>query len=298
LKLSSTRISFLYSLIEIHIMKDFKDKVAVVTGAASGIGQGIAYRCGKEGMKVVIADIDQKRLRRTERKLKRDGVTVLSVLTDVSKASDIDMLAKKTIEAFGEVHLLFNNAGVAIPNLTWEYSLKDWEFVLGVNLWGVIYGIHTFIPIMIKQDTECYVVNTSSIEGILSNGVGGATYGVAKHALVFLTERLARELAENAPKIKVSVLCPALVLTNIFLSALNRLPEGERSNFLQPEGEEGRIEQMQDFLKASPGLMPDKVADIVFEAIEEEKLHIFTHKQPIVKQGVKERFDTILQAFD
>lgn len=279
-------------------MKDFKNKVAVVTGAASGIGQGIAYRCGKEKMKVVIADIDQKRLKRTERKLKRDGVTVLSVLTDVSKASDIDNLSKKTIEAFGEVHLLFNNAGVAIPSLTWEYSLKDWEFVLGVNLWGVIYGIHFFIPIMIKQNTDCYIVNTSSIEGILSNGVGGATYGVAKHALVFLTERLAQELSENAPKIKVSVLCPALVLTNIFFSALNHIPDGEREAFLQPEGEEGSLERIQEFLKASPGLMPNEVADIVFQAIEDEKLHIFTHKQPIIKQGVKERFDNILKAFD
>ncbi|HDZ17805.1 MAG TPA: SDR family NAD(P)-dependent oxidoreductase [archaeon] len=279
-------------------MKDFKNKVAVVTGAASGIGQGIAYRCGKEKMKVVIADIDQKRLKRTERKLKRDGVTVLSVLTDVSKASDIDNLSKKTIEAFGEVHLLFNNAGVAIPSLTWEYSLKDWEFVLGVNLWGVIYGIHFFIPIMIKQNTDCYIVNTSSIEGILSNGVGGATYGVAKHALVFLTERLGQELSENAPKIKVSVLCPALVLTNIFFSALNRIPDGEREAFLQPEGDEGSLERIQEFLKASPGLMPNEVANIVFQAIEDEKLHIFTHKQPIIKQGVKERFDNILKAFD
>lgn len=279
-------------------MKDFKNKVAVVTGAASGIGQGIAYHCGKEKMKVVIADIDQKRLKRTERKLKRDGVTVLSVLTDVSKASDIDNLSKKTIEAFGEVHLLFNNAGVAIPSLTWEYSLKDWEFVLGVNLWGVIYGIHFFIPIMIKQNTDCYIVNTSSIEGILSNGVGGATYGVTKHALVFLTERLAQELSENAPKIKVSVLCPALVLTNIFFSALNHIPDGEREAFLQPEGEEGSLERIQEFLKASPGLMPNEVADIVFQAIEDEKLHIFTHKQPIIKQGVKERFDNILKAFD
>ena len=279
-------------------MKDFKNKVAVVTGAASGIGQGIAYRCGKEGMKVVIADIDEKRLRRTERKLKREGVNVLSIITDVSKASDIDALTKKTIETFGEIHLLFNNAGVAIPKLTWEYSLKDWEFVLGVNLWGVIYGIQSFIPIMIKQDTDCYIVNTSSIEGILSNGIGGATYGVAKHALVFLTERLAQELAENAPKIKVSVLCPALVFTNIFISALNHIPDGERVNLLQSKGNEDRAEKIQNFITASPGLTPDDVADIVFKAIEEEKLHIITHKQPFIKQIVKERFNTILKAFD
>ena len=279
-------------------MKDFKNKVAVITGAASGIGQGIAYRCGKEGMKVVISDIDERRLRRTERKLKREGVNVLSVLTDVSKASEVEALAKKIIEAFGEVHLLFNNAGVAIPNLTWEYDLEDWEFVLGVNLWGVIYGIHYFIPIMIKQDTECHVVNTSSIEGILSSGVGGATYGVCKHALVFLTERLALELAELAPKIKVSVLCPALVLTNIFMSSINRLPEEQRDGYFQSEVDEERMEQLQQFLEQSPGITPEEVADIVFQAIRDEKLHIFTHKQPVIKEGVKERFDNILKAFD
>lgn len=279
-------------------MKEFKGKVAVITGAASGIGRALAEKCAYEGMKVVISDIDEKGLRRTERRLKRGGSDVLSVLTDVSKAKEIEELAKKTIDAFGEVHLLFNNAGVAIPKLTWEYELEDWEFVLGINLMGVIYGIRTFIPIMIKQDIECHVVNISSIEGLLSNGVGGSTYGVCKHALVFLSERLTQELEENGPKVKVSVVCPGFVKTNIFMASINRLPEERKSEFFQSEIDEERMEQLQEFLEQSPGIMPDEVADIVFQGIRDEKLHILTHKQPILKDAMKERFDTILKAFD
>jgi NAD(P)-dependent dehydrogenase (short-subunit alcohol dehydrogenase family) len=279
-------------------MKYFKDKVAVITGAASGIGQSLAYRCGKEGMKVVISDIDEKRLRRTERKLKREGAEVLSVTADVSKSRDIEDLAKKALDTFGAVHLLFNNEGVAIPKLTWEYELEDWEFVLGINLKGVIYGVRTFIPIMIKQDTECHVVNISSIEGLLSNGVGGATYGVCKHALVFLSERLTQELEENGPKIKVSVVCPGFVKTNIFMAAINRLPDEIKDGFFQAEMDEDTMENLQEFLEQSPGIMPDEVADIVFQGIKDEKLHILTHKQPVLKEMLKERFDTILKAFD
>ncbi|MBY8990845.1 MAG: SDR family NAD(P)-dependent oxidoreductase [Candidatus Lokiarchaeota archaeon] len=279
-------------------MKDFKDKVAVITGAASGIGQALAYQCGKEGMKVVISDIDEKRLRRTERKLKREGTVVLSVITDVSKHGDIEDLAKKTLDAFGAVHLLFNNAGVALPKLTWEYELDDWDFVLGINLMGVIYGIRTFIPQMIKQDTECHVVNISSIEGLLYNGVGGATYGVCKHALVFLSERLTQELEENDHKIKVSVVCPGFVMTNIFMSSINRLPEEARDGFFQSEMDEETMENLQEFLEQSPGKTPEEVADIVFQGIKDEKLYILTHKQPILKDMLKERYDAILKAFD
>lgn len=280
-------------------MKEFKDKVAVITGAASGIGQGLAERCAKEGMKVVIADINEKGLRRNERRLKRLDAAVLSIPTDVSKANDIEQLAQKTIDAFGEVHLLFNNAGLAIPRLSWEYELKDWELVLGVNLWGVIHGIRTFIPIMIKQDTECHIVNTASIEGILSSGVGGATYGVSKHALVFLSERLVLELEENGPKIKVSVLCPGFVTTNIFVSAIDRLSEYmDNPNDIFENLDEERRELLNEFMEESPPLIPEQVADIVFQAIRDEEFYIFTHKQPIIRDAVKERLDGILKAFE
>ena len=280
-------------------MKEFKDKVAVITGAASGIGQGIAYRCGKEGMKVVISDINEKSLRRTEKTLKREGTPVLSVLTDVSKASDIEELAEKTLETFGKVDLLFNNAGIAIPRLCWEYELKDWEKVLGVNLWGVIYGIRTFVPIMIKQDSECHIVNTSSMEGIISQGIGGATYGVCKHALVHLSERLAFELEKQQSKIGVSVLCPGFVGTNIFASAINSLSEyRDDVSGIADLVDEDRAEFFTQFIEESPMMTSEKVADIVFQAIRNKNFYIFTHKEPILKEMIKERFDAILKAFE
>ena len=139
------------------IMKDFKDKVAVVTGAANGIGLGIVRRFVKEGMKVVLADINATALSKIEEELKASGAPFLSVLTDVSKPEDVEALAKKTIDTYGTVHLLFNNAGVQVPGLILEYTLDDWKWVINVNLWGVINGIRIFVPIMLKQNIECHV---------------------------------------------------------------------------------------------------------------------------------------------
>src|SRR5436309_858784 len=128
-------------------MKEFKGKVAVITGAASGIGRGLAERCAEEGMKVVLADVEARPLAQTARELSDAGATLLAVPTDVSKASDVENLARKTLQAFGAVHLLFNNAGVGHPGPVWEATLADWEWVMGVNLWGVIHGIRTFVPL-------------------------------------------------------------------------------------------------------------------------------------------------------
>ena len=127
-------------------MKEFKDKVAVVTGAASGIGRALAERCAREGMKVVLAGINQDTLDSAEKDIKALGVPTLTVKTDVAKASDVEALAKKTLDAFWEANLLFNNAGVTVENTTWGTTLKDWQWILGVNVWGVIYGLHYFIP--------------------------------------------------------------------------------------------------------------------------------------------------------
>src|SRR5215471_5510451 len=143
-------------------MKEFKGKVAVITGAASGIGRGIAERCLTEGIKVVLADIDETSLRKTERELKSQGANVLAVRTDVSKRSEVEQLARQTLDAFGHVHLLFNNAGVGAGGAPWEATWNDWEWVIGVNLWGVIHGVKVFTPLMLAQNTECHIVNTSS----------------------------------------------------------------------------------------------------------------------------------------
>src|SRR5262245_45104615 len=143
-------------------MKDFKGKVAVITGAASGIGRALAERCASEGMKVVLADVEPGALAEVEASLQAGGGTALAVRTDVSQAKDVEALAQQTLETFGAVHLLCNNAGVATSGaLAWESSLTDWEWVMGVNLWGVIHGVRIFVPIMLAQDTECHIVNTA-----------------------------------------------------------------------------------------------------------------------------------------
>jgi len=284
-------------------MKDFKDKVAVITGAASGIGYGLAERCAQESMRVVMADIDERRLRRAGKKMSKIGATFITVVTDVSKVGDVEALAKKTLESYGAVHLLFNNAAIGNTKYTWNYTLKDWEWQVGVCLWGVIHGVRIFLPIMLKQDTECHIVNTSSIEGLVSgSGPGGAIYGLSKHAVVSLTETLRTDLELKGSKLKVSVLCPGFVLTRIFRGDIHRPKEFQNDpNALieDSRGEDYLLKMGETATFEETSMMrPEEVADITFQAIKEEKLYILTHKDQLMKRMVKERFDEILKAFE
>lgn len=285
-------------------MKDFKDKVAVITGGASGIGLGIAKRAVKEGMKVVIADIEEEALTSAEAILRKSGDHVLAVLTDVSKAGDLERLAQKTLDTFGRVHLLCNNAGVGTAGVLWETSLAEWEWVVNVNLWGVIHGIRTFVPIMLKQDESCHIVNTASIAGIISSGYEGV-YTITKHGVVVLSEQLSRELSGVTSKIKVSVLCPGFVKTNI-LDCLRNAPENipdreidfekalEIFNNAHPEA----AQFMNMFMSMwEAGMSPDKAGDIVFEAIKDEALYILTDTGIFFKNLVKERMNGIIDSF-
>ena len=202
-------------------MKEFQGKVAVVTGAASGIGRALAERCAKEEMKVVLADIEEQALMQASRDLAAQGAQVLAVPTDVSQAGEVETLARKAFETYSAVHLLFNNAGVGAGKSAWESSLADWEWVLGVNLWGVIHGIHFFVPRMLEQRSEGHIVNTASMAG-LTYGPGQSIYKVSKHGVVSLSETLYYELALRGASLKVSVLCPGLVSTNILDAQRNR----------------------------------------------------------------------------
>jgi NADP-dependent 3-hydroxy acid dehydrogenase YdfG len=284
-------------------MKDFKDKVAVITGAASGIGLGIAKRAVKEGMKVVIADIEENALKSAEDILNKSGDNVIAVLTDVSKADNIENLAQKTINEFGKVHLLCNNAGIGIGGILWEASLAEWEWVVNVNLWGVIHGIRTFIPIMLKQDEDCHVVNTSSMAGLISSGYEGI-YSITKHGVVALSEALSNELSGMNSKIKVSVLCPGFVKTNI-LNCIRNAPKNVPNRDINFEtGLETMIKahpEAEQFLNMfmsmwESGLSPDKAGDIVFEAIKDDAFYIFTDTGIFWKNMVNDRMNGILEA--
>ena len=199
-------------------MKEFRDKVAVVTGAASGIGRGLAGQCAKEGMKVVVADIEEARLKETEAALKDSGADVLAVKTDVSKFKDIEALAQKTLDAFGGVHLLFNNAGVqaeaSARKPPWEYTLADWEWVMGVNLWGVIHGVKVFVPIMLDQKAACHIVNTSSMAGLITEPQL-VIYAVTKSGVIKISEAVYLQLQQRQAKLGISVLCPAFVTSDL-----------------------------------------------------------------------------------
>jgi NAD(P)-dependent dehydrogenase (short-subunit alcohol dehydrogenase family) len=257
-------------------MKDFAGKVAVITGAASGIGRGIAEWCVRAGVRTVLADIDEGPLNRTGSDLKEMGGTLLCVKTDVSKRSEVESLARQAFDAFGNVHLLFNNAGVGAGGTPWEATWNDWEWVVGVNLWGVIHGVKVFTPLMLAQNTECHIVNTSSAAGLCVGGFS-APYSVTKHAVVALSESLSLSLQQRNALIKVSVLCPGLVRTNIGNAERNRPSELKDELVpLTPEMQAGRA--VFDALVAA-SMPPDQVAEKVFEAIRNDQFYILTHPE-------------------
>jgi NAD(P)-dependent dehydrogenase (short-subunit alcohol dehydrogenase family) len=273
-------------------MKEFKDRVAVVTGAASGIGRALAEQCCAEGMRVVLADAEVPELQRAEQELRNQGAKVLAVPTDVSKLRDIEALARATLDAFGAVHLLCNNAGVNAAGATWESSQADWEWVLGVNLWGVIHGIRVFLPILLDQQTEAHIVNTASLMGLLT-GPYGAAYKASKHAVVALSEVLHADMAERGAQVKVTVLCPAFVNTGIFDTERNarRGPQSaavETSKLLQADqAHQQRLQQM-----AAVAMAPEEVARQTFAAIREEQLYVLTHS--LFNSWIRARMENIV----
>ena len=271
-------------------MKQFKDRVAVITGGGSGLGRAMAFRFAREGMKIVLADMDEKAMATTADELRVLGAEVLPVNTDVSKADQVEALAQKTLAAFGAVHIVVNNAGVAEHGNVWENTLADWEWVLGVNLWGVIHGVRVFTPIMLKQDTEGHIINTASVAGLLSPP-GMGIYCVSKHAVVTLTESLHQDLAERNAKVKCSVLCPAYVPTGIADSRRNRPVELAEQR--QKTARDEALEESMRHAVAHGRISADQVADAVFEAVRDEKFYIFTHKR--IKDSVRMRLEDIIE---
>jgi len=280
---------------EEHIMKTFQGKVAVVTGAASGIGRALAERCAKEGMKVVLADIEEQALLQVSQELATQGAQTLALPTDVSQAGEVETLARKAFETYSAVHLLFNNAGVGAGKTAWESTLADWEWVLGVNLYGVVHGIRSFVPRMLESGAEGYIVNTSSMAG-LTTSPGLSVYTASKHAVVSLTETLYHELTLQGASIGVSVLCPGFVNTRIHNSERNRPAHLQNASdedtvsedTLSPEEKEGG--QLLK-LAIQKGMSPSLQAEMVFEAIREERFYIYP---PEFKGGIAARMEDIL----
>ncbi len=255
-------------------MKELEGKVAVVTGGASGIGLAMAERFAREGMKLVLADVEKGPLDEAAARFQAEGVEVLASLTDVSDADQMDALGAATLAAFGAVHVVCNNAGVAAGGRSWELTTADWKWVIDVNLWGVIHGIRVFAPHLVSQD-EGHIVNVASVAGLLSvPGLG--PYSVTKHGVVTLSETIYGELVATGSKVRVSVLCPSWVKTGIFDADRNR-PAADSNP--QTEEETKRLEQYKQLgaLLLSDAMSASDVADRVLEAIVEERFYILTH---------------------
>ncbi len=272
-------------------MKEFSEKVAVITGAASGIGRAIAGCAAQRGMKLVLADIEEPALEQAAAELGGMGASVLPVLTDVSKPEQVEELAKKTLETYGAVHLLVNNAGVGAGGTPWDTSLADWQWVLGVNLWGVIHGCRTFLPVMLQQETEGHVVNTASVAGLV-NFHFAVPYQVSKHAVVALSENLYHSLAMAKAKVKVSVLCPGWIKTRILESARNRPADLMNPPATEPPPPELLMVFQSMMQEVQNGLSADVVGEKVFEAIEQETFYILTEKRFL--PDVHERMEDII----
>jgi NAD(P)-dependent dehydrogenase (short-subunit alcohol dehydrogenase family) len=250
-------------------MQDFEGKVAVVTGGAAGIGRGMAERLAAAGAKLVLADVNSDALAETAKELESGGASVLQVQTDVTDYAQVQALARRAFDEFGAVHVLCNNAGISTQNIAiWDIPIEEWRQVVGVNFWGVLHGIHAFVPLMLQSGAEGHIVNTASAAG-LGSRPGLSPYVATKHAVVALTESLHHDLRLAGANVRASVLCPGRVVTRMS----SRAPDEERS------------------------MLPSEVGDMVVAAIREQRFWILTHPEGI-KERVRGRAEDLLQDRD
>lgn len=269
-------------------MNQWKNKVAVITGAGSGIGSGLARYAAAQGMHVIAADVDTQGLETLSESLKAQGQSIITVATDVSSPEAVEQLAQTAFEHYGRVNLLFNNAGVLVDGKSWERSVRDWEWCINVNIMGVVNGIRSFVPKMLQQDDQGRVINTSSIGGVLGGGAFLGPYQGTKHCVTAITETLYSELLSEQAPVTASVLCPAEVATGIWES--DRLRAEEQHNKLGSEAEA----QFRDFVAdgVAKGLSPDEFAARVFAGIEADKFWLLP--QPEFKPAYQLRVDSIM----
>lgn len=275
-------------------MKQFQERVAVITGGASGFGKEFARLGAALGMRLVLADVQQDALDATVAELRGQGARVIGLRVDVSQAEQVRALADAAIEAFGEVNLLFNNAGVGAGGLVWENSQKDWDWVLGVNLHGVIHGVRIFTPLMLEAAArdasyEGHIVNTASMAGLLNPPAMGI-YNVSKHAVVSLSESLYQDLALVTEQVHCSLLCPYFVPTGIHQSHRNR--PADLSNEAPPTRSQLVAQALSDKAVTSGKVSAEDVARMTFDAIREQRFYIYSH--PHALAPVQQRFEDIV----
>lgn len=272
-------------------MERFEGRTAVITGGASGIGRALAFACAGRGMRIALADLEPEALAGTAKSLEARGARVVAVRTDVSQADSVQALAERVLDAFGAVHLVCNNAGVFTGGTCWQSPLSDWEWVLGVNVWGVIHGIRSFVPLLIEQG-EGHVLNTASMAGVVALPFT-APYVMSKHAVVSLSESLFLELEARQSGVGVSVLCPEMVHTRIGDSGRNRPEHLKRDDAPHPERElvEGALRSSVD-----QGVAPEVVAERALEAVREGRLYVFPPPGDPWRKACDARLDDLREA--
>ena len=276
-------------------MHDFKNKTAVLTGAGSGFGLECARIGARLGMQLVLVDVQQDALDRAAAEMQATGAAVLARRVDVSSAAEMDALGAAVQERFGAPHLVFNNAGVGAGGLIWETSVRDWEWVLGVNLMGVAHGVRVFTPMMLAAAEadpayRGHVVNTASMAGLL-NPPNMGVYNVSKHTVVSLTETLYQDLALVTDQVSASVLCPFFVPTGINQSERNR-PAALREEGALPTRSQLIGQAMSDKAVGSGKVTAAEVAQKVFDAVAARQFYIYSHPKAI--KSVQTRLEDIL----
>jgi NAD(P)-dependent dehydrogenase (short-subunit alcohol dehydrogenase family) len=274
-------------------MQDLQDKVAVITGSASGIGFGLATALLAAGCNVVLADVEEAALEKATAELDAGAPgRVHGVVTDVADLASVEALAQSTLDRFGQVDVLCNNAGVSTFSAIEHLSMDDWKWVLGVDLWGVIHGVHVFLPIMVRQGTPAHIMSTASLAGLLSGTAQIGPYGVAKVGVVSLSETLRIELAAAGRPIGVSVLCPGLTNTNVLDCDRNR-PRELGVEVTTDAGDTWRATMREGF-RGPTGKEPLEVAEMVVDAIRNDRFWVISHGD--LKPVLEQRFAEILDA--
>jgi len=275
-------------------MQHFEHQVAVITGAAGGLGLALAHHAASLGMKLVLADIDEAALSVAVQGLSADGTEVIGVRTDVSDPAHLDGLAAAALQAFGRVHLVFNNAGVGAGGLIWENTANDFQWVFGVNVAGVLNGLRTFVPLMLAQGEPAHIVNTASVAGMLAAPMLGL-YNASKHAVVGLSETLYNDLklaGSAGSAIGCSVLCPAYFDTGIADSERNR-PDILHNEAPLTSSQTALQAQLNKAVKSGT-LSAAEIAALTFDAVRENRFYILTH--PAILPAITLRAEDIALA--